>query len=393
LVDELRAFDAREFHVRVADGRVREISRSLSPQDSFGEDAQAFTISREHLPLVRNHIRELLATGGEQEYCGAVLLRLSNEGALHPIYTNQQVWSEFDTEDDYRQCVEMIEALAGKPTDFRSYGLHDASPAITRQDGTAPTPPRLAGSLRHVAQRLRDHISNRTLPWRLRWIPEALSGFRYHPRQTLRWLKPMVTHSLSPNGFRLQLHGREVLAAITEESRAVGIRPFLLWGTLLGCIRGDGFILNDHDIDMGLLEEEFHRVPELKRRMLARGYRVRMESAGKISFMHPRVQVWVDLDRLVETRDHFWVSGPASDEPLVYAYWFPRESLATLAPRTFEGIDVLVHQGAETILETIYGTWRIPQPERDYLHGPLNLMLWHREALLPDTGDPVQAEP
>jgi hypothetical protein len=114
--------------------------------------------------------------------------------------------------------------------------------------------------------------------------------------------------------------------------------------------------------------------------MLARGFTVRIEDQGKISFVHPRLpRLWVDIDRMHETRDHVWSINTNSKEPLVFAYWFSRESFRTLVPHQLDGVRVLVPGGAEDVLSTTYGTWRIPQPKKGYLRGPLNLMLWDRE--------------
>lgn len=380
LVDELRPFNGQEWNVRMADGLVRELSPHVPPSLSFGQDAQAFRVAREHLPMVKAYARQEFEAGRTDQYAGTVLFALIHHGLLHAIYTNQQVWSEFDTEADYRRSVELITELEKKAPEYRSYGLgDDTSSAVLDEDSV--TEPAVV-SPPHAARRLYQVVVDRRLPWRLRWLPEFLRALRRSPWRALRWsyLLRNSSHGFAP--FKLQVYGRELLQAVGSEAEELGLKPFLMWGTLLGCVRDGGFIPNDHDVDMGLLDADFLRVPELRQRMLARGYTVRQEDAGKISFLHPRVAwLWVDIDRIHETRDHLWSVNTGSDEPVVFSYWFSRASFQTLVPRELDGVRVLVPGGAEDVLSATYGTWRVRQSKKGYLRGPLNLMLWNRAAL------------
>jgi hypothetical protein len=374
LVDELRDFDEREYRVRVADGLVRDASDRIPANASFGQDAQAFKIAREHIPLVKAYARQEAQSGRTHQYAGRVLAILMEKGLLHPIYTNQQSWSEFDTADDYRRCVDLFAKMEDRPPEYSSYGMNDESPVATPNTDPSTGGRAAVTSPFHYARRLWQCIVRRELPWRVR---EFLAGWRASPWRAFRCLRPFANGSLSTAGFRLQVYGHELLQAVSSEAGDLGIRPFLLWGTLLGCVRDRGFIANDHDVDMGLLEADFRRVPELKQRLIARGFTIRVETAGKISFQHPRVGgLWVDIDRLVEARDHWWVMSH-SEDAVTFAYWFSRESLARLVPTTFDGVPVFVPGGAEDVLATIYGTWRIRQSRKqDWLRAPLNLMLW-----------------
>jgi len=378
LVDELKPFDGREYHVRVADGRVRALSNRLPEHESAGEDAQTFKVARESLAMIREFARHTLENGGEGHYGGHVLTALIEKGLLQPVYTNQQFWSEFDTADDYRRCSEQVAGMDDRLPVFPGYGTdgHSQAAQPAREspngDGSGPR------SALRLGRSLVRSLARAELPWRLRWIPEYASGLRHSPRRALRLFPVTANGSLSRRGLWLQLYGHEMLRAVMAAAEEVGIKPFLLWGTLLGYVRDGGLIFNDHDVDMGLLDADFRRVPELKERMLARGYSVRLHLPGKISFRHPRIEwLWLDIDRLREMRDHLWSMSPSEDDPVTFAYGFSRESFASLERRTLEGVEVYVPVGAEEVLETIYGTWSVREEKKeDWLRGPANLTLW-----------------
>ncbi len=295
------------------------------------------------------------------------------ENLLYPGYTHQEDWSEFDTADDYQRCEALVTAPNAGSPDYGAYGLNDVPQAPDPDD----SPPEDSRSTLH---RLRDSIIRRQLPWRLRWLPEVPAALRHSPGEALRGLVPLTTQSLTPEGFRMRVYGREVLADLMASSAAVGVRPFLLWGTLLGCIREQRFIHNDHDIDVGLLEADFQLVPELKREMLARGYTIRRESTMQVSFMHRHGRLWVDVDRLISARGHYWITEPPSERAVIRAYWFAIPAIGTLARRRFEGVEVFIPENPEAVLTSIYGAWTVPQQKRYFTRGPLNQMLWRQGA-------------
>lgn len=343
LIDELRAFDPREFQVRVVDGLVRELGPSISAEASFGEDAQCFKVSAEDLPSIRADARAALEAGGATQYASRVLLGLIARERVHPVYTHQEVWSEFDTAEDYQRCVELASSPEAGSPDYGAYGLNDGPPPPD-PDTAPPEDPRSA------VQRLWACASRGELPWRVRWLPEVPAAFRHAPIPTLRAIVPLLTQSLPPEGFRMRVYGSQVLSDLMASAAAVEMRPFLLWGTLLGCVREQRFIRNDHDIDVGVFDAEYQRITELTREMVARGYTIRKESTVKVSYMHPHGRLWVDIDRVFPARDHFWITEAPSERPVIRAYWFARHTMGTLVARRFEGVEALIPDGAEEIL-------------------------------------------
>lgn len=194
--------------------------------------------------------------------------------------------------------------------------------------------------------------------------------------RALRNLWPLLSSSLTIQGFRLQLYGGEMLQAVMEESDSLKIKPFLVWGTLLGCIREGGFIRNDEDVDLGLLDSDFAAVEELKGRMLKRGFSVRRQSEDKISFFHPVEDgLWIDIDRFFEMDGTIWTKNETVEGDLIYAYYFQGNVFSQLLTRFLEGTEVFVPVRFDTFLQAVYGTWRIPQQKREIRRGPLNLYL------------------
>ena len=58
-------------------------------------------------------------------------------------------------------------------------------------------------------------------------------------------------------GLEIQFHGKTFLRDFYEASSEVGIRPFLMWGTLLGCVREGRLLRHDNDIDLGILWSDY----------------------------------------------------------------------------------------------------------------------------------------
>jgi hypothetical protein len=163
-----------------------------------------------------------------------------------------------------------------------------------------------------------------------------------------------------------------MLEDLMEESDALGIRPFLLWGTLLGHVREGRFILGDHDVDLAMLEGDFMQADELRGRMERRGYRLRYQDPWKLSFLHPMIDtLWLDIDLVYESAGHM-VSTNRSKEEFDYSYLFPRQPFRDLRRERLMGVEVYIPDDSEEVLSCIYGEWRTPRPSRNFLTGPLN---------------------
>ena len=221
------------------------------------------------------------------------------------------------------------------------------------------------------------YIRRREWPWRFLWVRSFAMALFLQPRKGFRLLKPLYTGRLSPSGYDLQVHGARVLRIVLDEANKSGIRFFLVWGTLLGCVRERAFIWNDTDIDLGMLSDEFHRIDTLVEGMKRRGFRTRIVDEYKLSLVsrwHPTL--FIDIDLVYEKDGKLAITNATSDERNYYTYLFPTDAFSGFKPARFtDGIDVLIPWVPEIFLEAVYGDWKTPQKKADFLRGPLNLVI------------------
>src|SRR5262245_15335665 len=96
-----------------------------------------------------------------------------------------------------------------------------------------------------ILKKFIESFKARRLPWRLQIALCFIRGFIHSPRKALHYGKDITIEMGSLMRFNLHIHGERFIRDFLEEAEKLGIKPFLLWGTLLGCIRENGFI--DHD--------------------------------------------------------------------------------------------------------------------------------------------------
>lgn len=187
------------------------------------------------------------------------------------------------------------------------------------------------------------------------------AGLRTSPATTFKiLLQPRAWGHVLSHKFSLRVHGRKFLDDFYAAAREAKVRPFLMWGTLLGSIRDNGFIARDTDIDIGILSSDYSRKDALIAAMVHRGYQLAFDVPYKFRFMR-KDRLHLDVDVLHRIGEEAICSKVADDE------WrgarFPLRHFTRLEPHRFGGdLDVLVPDDAETLLAFIYGSWRVPNP-------------------------------
>ncbi len=210
-------------------------------------------------------------------------------------------------------------------------------------------------------------------PWRLRILLAILRGFLRNPWRALCTVASVNIEMVSVYRFKLGIHGKDMLWDFMEASTSLGMRPFLMWGTLLGYIREGDFLKHDYDIDLGLLAQDYDKKEALVSAMTKRGYRVRHDVPYALSFETKDCLLHLDVDLLYPFKGELITSMSSEKTGELTAHRFLVEDFETLEKKIFPGdIPVWVPGRAEHVLEMIYGEWRKPIKSYSYKQGPHN---------------------
>lgn len=159
-------------------------------------------------------------------------------------------------------------------------------------------------------------------------------------------------------------HGRKTMdLRIAEENLKIfhsiihgsGVRYGLMFGTLLGAIRENGFIPHDEDTDIYVLSEDkesfYKLLPELK----SKGLEVIRESINIVSLMRNNEYIDVyffELKRKINLSNYRVINNKFE----IKARFLEKTELVF-----FLGMDICVPSQSEKVLEILYGkSWMIP---------------------------------
>lgn len=236
----------------------------------------------------------------------------------------------------------------------------------------APFPGRSLGrGVRHVVQCLRE----RRWPWGLRWLKYLQLT---HPIRSSRIIAADLARDSALPSLLLQAFGPGLLAETLDACRALHMKPFLAFGTLLGHYRDGGFIEHDADVDFGILQPDFAKVDALCQAMAKKGYSVRLRNEREVSFYKPHFPtLLVDFFLFYRKDDRVVYHDTRGDT--VYEFGFPAEVFHGFRPVKFLGrIDALIPERVEEFLEACYGDWRTPKKEFNNVHDHPNLRILPR---------------
>lgn len=143
-----------------------------------------------------------------------------------------------------------------------------------------------------------------------------------------------------------------------------GIRPFLTYGTLLGCVREGRILPQDNDIDIGILHTDYAKKYAFFAAMRRRGYLVEHDIAYTYRFVRPDYDLYMDVDVLYPWRDKM-VCSRFVDGQYQEAAIFPAHAFDELKPARLGDLPVLVPAQAELVLDSIYRDWRVDLKAKD----------------------------
>jgi hypothetical protein len=237
--------------------------------------------------------------------------------------------------------------------------------SLTYLDKTA-MPTRQTNALGRALNSLRE----RRVPWRLRWLKYIQPT---NPRLTWQILAAARRDDRDFHCLMLQVFGLRLLGEAVEVAPEVGMRPFIAFGTLLGHRRDGGFIRHDADIDFGILEPDFEKIPRLVAAMQRRGYTVRLNTEREVSFYLPHMPFLL-VDFFLFRRKGETIVYHDTRPGVLYEFPWPAEVFEPLVTDMFmQKVPVLVPSQVDTFLQVSYGEWRTPVKNFDNMLGHPNL--------------------
>ena len=220
---------------------------------------------------------------------------------------------------------------------------------------------------RWLKARRQFYRTRREMPWRLRPVRNFVIALIANPRAALKYARRyLIIKNMSFPCFRLQVFGPRLLKETMNICRQVDIHPFLSYGSLLGYFRERALIDTDNDIDLGLLENEAHKLPLLKKAMVAQGYRIRIDTELELSFRKKRFDgIYIDfwIHRIHQASKTIYSGCLFADrrDEKVSIFPFAPDIFARMKKVKFLGVDVFIpHQPERYLLKTYGKDWRIP---------------------------------
>jgi tetratricopeptide (TPR) repeat protein len=150
---------------------------------------------------------------------------------------------------------------------------------------------------------------------------------------------------------------RQALLDLHRELEPLGVRPFLISGTLLGYVREGDFIPWDKDIDLGVFSQEIESADlEAAVATWPRFTAKRLDWTDRLRIDHANGTKIDVFPHYPEGPDRVWHDGTAT------RWWNTPFGLRTV---TFLGVEQAVPDDPERYLDENYGDWRTPDPYFD----------------------------
>ena len=152
----------------------------------------------------------------------------------------------------------------------------------------------------------------------------------------------------------------------------VGIKFMVMEGTLLGFHRDKDFVKGDeHDIDLGIMDEEIDKVPALIEELKTMGFDhfkdftlIGEFEGGALK----RGGNHIDLMRMHRDNEEVYNFGRAviDGKPELLSYEYPAHLFDGYGTISYNGDTFLTPNDIEGFLEITYGDWKTPDPDYCY---------------------------
>lgn len=173
-------------------------------------------------------------------------------------------------------------------------------------------------------------------------------------------------------------NGNAVIGQFFDICNNLNIECWLVFGTLLGCIREKGIIKHDFDFDVGMWKSDYN--PVLKEKLIENGFILEHQFEGieynAFEQTYQKDGVLIDIFYSYKNDSEIWthVFHREKDDELPPDIWkvrklsFPNKGLTKT---TFLNNQVYIPANYEQYLTLTYGVnWRIPDPNFDWKKGP-----------------------
>jgi L-glutamine-phosphate cytidylyltransferase len=113
-----------EMKVRVRDGRVLEMSKTMDPEDADGENLGIVKFGPASAPRLIGILDQIVSSGGLREWAPKAFSTFAQDRPLHALGTRGYPWIEIDFPEDYQRAIRdvlpalerpVVPAAAGAP--------------------------------------------------------------------------------------------------------------------------------------------------------------------------------------------------------------------------------------------------------------------------------------
>jgi choline kinase len=113
-------FGDEEMKVKVRDGLVVDMAKTLAPEDADGENLGIVKFGPASAPVVIGILDGIVAGGGLREWAPKAFREFAQHHPLHAIGAGRHPWIEIDFPEDYRRAVHaVLPAIDGAQADAR----------------------------------------------------------------------------------------------------------------------------------------------------------------------------------------------------------------------------------------------------------------------------------
>jgi len=108
VIDPVRPLTPESFKIKLQGGVILDMGKHLRPEESQGEFIGVSFWQRQHVPLLVEAVREMVASN-RQEYYDRAFIPLSHRGLLRYVFLREgECWTEIDFPEDLRGLREIL---------------------------------------------------------------------------------------------------------------------------------------------------------------------------------------------------------------------------------------------------------------------------------------------